>query len=287
MKIYTKFRCSDCQAAKIEPPKTHKVVFILFFLLATFFSPYQESFPEFISTVYGAELSGQKHLSSATPRYSIASEAVPSGQSNWSAERYRRTKNQSVTIEQKVVQKNSLMQQSRMMNSSTCGRPWKSPLAEIQGQVRNVEYRVQPFTGRRGLHIDVETGYQKYTVIHVYPERLTAKCPSVFYFRVGDTVKVTGSEFFTSIGGSQQNICAATITQGEKMLGVRDSQTGALERQLCCQEICEKNCSGLPPMCDLMCMGNCKNRQLKAVFQNLPFHHPSQDKDYSTATLDR
>ncbi|MCI5139737.1 MAG: hypothetical protein D3922_15310, partial [Candidatus Electrothrix sp. AR1] len=122
--------------------------------------------------------------------------------------------------------------------------------------------------------------------IHVYPERLTAKCPSVFYFRVGDTVTVTGSEFFTGKGGTQQNICAAIITQEEKVLGVRDPVTGNLKRQLCCQEICEKNCAGLPPMCDRMCMGNCGNKRLKAVFQNLPFS-PSGEKKYTTATFGR
>jgi hypothetical protein len=278
MNRYSQFCCSDYQAANPELFKRNKIVFILVFLLTTSFFPYQESFPgkgtrravRFISAAYGAEF--PRKLSS-------------------SAERYRPTINFSAKIIKQNVKKNvmqatSLMQRSRIMNSSTCGRPWKSPLTEIQGRIRNVEYRIQPFTGRRGLHLDIETGRQTYTVIHVYPERLTAKCPSVFYFREGDRVTVTGSEFFTSIGGSQQNICAATITQGEKMLGVRDPQTGAIERQLCCQEICEKNCAGLPPMCDRMCMGNCRNRRLKAVFQNLPYQHPSWDKDYATTTFE-
>lgn len=192
-------------------------------------------------------------------------------------------------MEEEIARQTSLMQQSNMTNRSTCGRPWKRPLVKIQGRIRNVEYRLQPFTGRSGLHLDIETGRQPdtvITVIHVYPERLTAKCPSVFYFHTGDTVTVTGSEFFTGRGGVQQNICAATITQKEKVLGVRDPQTGSLERQLCCQAICEQNCAGLPFMCDRMCMGNCGNRRLKAVFQNLPFC-PSCDKEYETAILNQ
>ena len=284
--IYTQFRCSDYQAANPKSLKRNKIVFILVFLLATGFFPYQESFPGkstgrsviFTSATYGAEFNRQSNPSAGRYQPTI----------NFSA---RMKQNLKQNVKQNVVQATSPMQRSRMMsgsiNNSTCGRPWKNPLTKIQGRIRNVEYRIQPFTGRRGLHLDIETGWQTDTVIHVYPERLTAKCPSVFYFRVGDPVTITGSEFFTGKGGSQQNICAATITQGEKMLGVRDPRTGALERQLCCREICEKNCTGLPPMCDRMCMGNCQNRQLKAVFQNLPFRHPSWDKDYATATLDR
>lgn len=285
MKIYTQFPCSDCQVATPESFKHNKVVFILVFLLATGFFPYQESVPGkdrekaagFISAAYGAEFPGQS--SSSAGRYQPTT--------NFAA---RIKQNIKQNVKQNIVQATSLMQQSRTMNRSTCGRPWKIPLSEIHGRIRNVEYRVQPLTGRSGLHLDIETGRQPdtvITVIHVYPERLTAKCPSVFYFRVGEMVTVTGSEFFTGMGGRQQNICAATITQKEKVLGVRNPVTGSLERQLCCQEICEQNCAGLPPMCDRMCMGNCRGRRLKAVFQNLPFHHPSRDKDYSTATLDR
>jgi hypothetical protein len=278
--IYTQFRCSDYQAANPKSFKSNKIVFILVFLLATGFFPGKGTgrAGEFISAAYGAEFPGQS--SSSAGRYQPTT--------NFSAGMKQNLKqNVKKNIKKNVMQATSLMQRSRITNSLTCGRPWKSPLTEIQGLIRNVEYRVQPFTGRRGLHLDIETGRQTDTVIHVYPERLTAKCPSVFYFSVGDTVTITGSEFFTGKGGSQQNICAATITQGEKMLGVRDPRTGALERQLCCREICEKNCTGLPPMCDRMCMGNCQNRRLKAAFQNLPFRHPSWDKDYATATLDR
>lgn len=240
MKAYTTFHCSNCQNATKEPGpfRTHKVVIVLFLIAAGFF-PCWESQPEkgagrafeCIPAVYGAERPEQ--LKSSAKQYR--------GVINPSSATIRRQ------MKETLSQKTSLMQQTRMVNSSTCGRPWKHPLVNIQGKVRNVAYRVQPLTGRRGLHIDVETDQQTDTVIHIYPERLTAKCPSVFYFRVGDRVTVTGSEFFTGRGGIQQNVCAATITQGEKVLGVRDPQTGSLERQLCCQEICEKNCTGLPP----------------------------------------
>ncbi|MCI5124568.1 MAG: hypothetical protein D3925_08860 [Candidatus Electrothrix sp. AR5] len=275
MKIYTHFRCSGHQAENPKPFKSNKVVFILVFLLTTGFFPYQESFfgkgprrvVEFIPATYGAEF----------PKKSSSS-----------AGNYQPTINFPATIKQnvkrKVAQTTSLMQQSRIINSSTCGRPWKTPPTEIHGRIRNVEYRVQPLTGRRGLHLDIETGREIETIIHVYPERLTAKCPSVFYFRVGDKVTVTGSEFFTGRGGRQQNICAAKITQEKKVLGVRDPVSGALERQLCCQEICEKNCAGLPPMCDRMCMGNCGNKRLRAIFKNIPFR-PSNDEEYASKPL--
>ncbi|MCI5143813.1 MAG: hypothetical protein D3909_19235 [Candidatus Electrothrix sp. ATG1] len=198
-------------------------------------------------------------------------------------------KKRSAPLDQKITQTikqaAAQMRKSRVVNNSTCGRPWKQPLTEIQGRVRNVEYRVQPFTGRRGLHIDVATGSQQDTVIHVYPQRLTAKCPSVFHFTVGESITVTGSEFFTGRGGSEQNICAAVLTQGKKKLAVRDSVSGDLERHLCCSEICEKNCAGLPPMCDMMCMGNCRNRKMMTVFRDLPFC-PSCDEKYTTTTFD-
>jgi hypothetical protein len=286
MKIYTQFRCSDCQTSNAEPFKSNKVVFILVFLLATGLFPYRE----FVPAVYGAELGRKLPLNrsewSFPLRYPITEKIIQSGRLKPSVREYRHKKNiSSAVIKQKIVQVPSLMQQSRMMNSSTCGRPWKNSLTRIHGRIRNVEYRVQPLTGRRGLHLDIETGRQRDTIIHVYPERLTAKCPSVFYFKVGDTVNVTGSEFLTGRGGMQQNICAAKITQAEKVLGVRDPVTGDLERQLCCQEICEKNCSGLPPMCDWMCMGNCKNKRLQAVFRNIPFS-PVSDEEYATSPFD-
>ena len=123
-------------------------------------------------------------------------------------------------VKQNVVQATSPMQRSRMMsgsiNNSTCGRPWKNPLTKIQGRIRNVEYRIQPFTGRRGLHLDIETGWQTDTVIHVYPERLTAKCPSVFYFRVGDPVTITGSEFFTGKGAVNKISVQQQLRKGRR-----------------------------------------------------------------------
>jgi hypothetical protein len=171
-------------------------------------------------------------------------------------------------------------EETRIANSATCGRPWEKQLRQVQGKIRDVEYRAQPITGRKGLHIDVETGVGKYTTVHVYPETLIGKCPSVFQFTVGDTVTVSGSEFFTGPGRVQQNICAAVIRQPGRTLGVRDPVTGTLDRQLCCQAICEKNCTGLPPMCDRMCMGNCKNQWIKAALQGTRFC-PSCDNEYA------
>lgn len=197
------------------------------------------------------------------------------------------TKQSSVAPVKKIKKSNHL--ESSIANSATCGRIWNNQLAKVQGKIRDVAYRIQPLTGRSGLHIDVETGpnqtdSNQYVVIHVFPETLIAKCPSAFHFTVGDTVTVSGSEFFTG-GGMQQNICAATIIRKKDVLSVRDPVTGRLERQLCCQEICRKNCSGLPPMCDRMCMGNCQNMWLKAVFQGTPFC-PSCDKEYAKTTFD-
>ncbi|XOF33886.1 MAG: hypothetical protein ACL93V_00885 [Candidatus Electrothrix sp. YB6] len=158
------------------------------------------------------------------------------------------------------------MQQSRTLNNATCGRRWKLPLAEIHGKIKKVEYRIQPGTERKGLHIDVETAPRQYTVVHVYPERLTAQCPTMFHFSPGDVVTVVGSAFFAGIGGSQRNICAATVTQRSDRLELRDTVTGALEQQVCCREICRKQCTGLPFVCSRMCMGNCQN-MITAVSQ--------------------
>ncbi|CAK8723887.1 hypothetical protein KKHLCK_13380 [Candidatus Electrothrix laxa] len=290
MKIYTQYCCSNCQAAIAKPFKSNNIVFTLIFLLATGFFPCRE----FVPAVYGAETGGKlpvKRSEWSFPlRYSITDETIQPRKSKKTKKSLEvhspRKKTFSDAIKQKIMRANSPMQQSRMVNSWTCGRPWKSRLTQIHGRIRNVEYRVQPMTGRRGLHLDIETGGQIDTIIHVYPERLTVKCPSVFYFTVGDMVNVIGSEFFTGKGGVQQNICAAKITQEDKVLGVRDPLTGDLERQLCCQEICEKNCVGFPLMCDQMCMGSCRNRRMQAIFQNLPYQHPSWDKDYATTTFD-
>ena len=267
------------QTSKNRPAaiKINKV-FVIFFLIAGIFS-----------AAHGAEVPKQSQVAAVHYRPSdnlCATLERRAGQPDSSTEEYRLTEEPPDKIGQIIHETTTRVQQSRMMTSSTCGRPWKLPLSRIQGKIQNVEYREQPFTGRTGLHLDVETGPQIYTIIHIYPERLTSLCPSVFHFRVGETLTVTGSEFFTGQGGMQQNICAAIITKGEdekEMLSIRDPQTGALERQLCCQQICEKNCIGLPPMCDQICAMNCERRVMKAVFQNLPFN-PSQDKQYRTAT---
>lgn len=239
----------------------------------------------FVILLFASELFFRwaSHPGQSTGRVMLFAPAVYGAESP--AEQHRSAKVISTAVHQLMAQQMSRIQQSGSMNSSTCGRPWKRPLAEIQGRIRRIEYRVQPFTGRRGLHIDVETGPQTYTVVHVYPERLTVRCPSVFHFIEGETVKVTGSEFFTGPGGMRQNICAAVIAQGKEVLSIRDVRNGEFERQLCCRKICEKNCIGLPPLCGRMCMMNCGNRRLKAFFKNLP-SCPSCDNNQAKVTLD-
>ncbi|MCI5121427.1 MAG: hypothetical protein D3908_09620 [Candidatus Electrothrix sp. AUS4] len=279
------------QTSKIRPGaiKFNRTL-VIFFLIAGIFSSAQgvevPKQPQASATRYRPSKNLYATFERIVRKASAGSGTEVLKQSQAPAEHYRPTEDPPDKIGQIIQDTATRVQQSGVMNSSTCGRPWKLPLTTIQGKIHNVEYREQPFTKRSGLHLDVETGPQTYTVIHVYPERLTALCPSVFHFRVGDTLTVTGSEFFTGQGGMQQNICAATITQGkagENVLGMRDPQTGALERQLCCQQICEKNCIGLPPVCGQICAMNCEKRLMKTVLQTLPFN-PSQDKQYRTAT---
>ncbi|MCW5212179.1 hypothetical protein VU04_04625 [Desulfobulbus sp. TB] len=255
---------------KVSNDSLHRnKIFFITLLLATLLFPglrqlrQPERFLELVPLVYGRE------VSAITTQSSIKKKKL---------------------VELAEQTKNSHDLERRIVNSATCGRIWNNQLAKVQGKIRNVAYRIQPLTGRSGLHIDVETGpdqteSNQYVVIHVFPETLIAKCPSAFHFTVGDTVTVSGSEFFTGRGGMQQNICAATIIRKKDVLSVRDPVTGRLERQLCCQEICKKNCSGLPPMCDRMCMGNCQNMWLKAVFQGTPFC-PSCDKEYAKTIFD-
>ena len=276
------------QISKIRPGAIKlKRVLVIFFLIAGIFSSAQgveiPKQPQASATRYRPSKNLYATLERIARKASAGSGTEVPKQSQTPAEHYRSTEEPPDKIRQIINQTISLMQQSGTINSSTCGQPWKRPLAEIQGRIQNVEYRVQPFTGRTGLHIDVATGPQTYTVIHIYPEQLIAQCPSVFHFRMGDTVNVTGSEFFTGKGGMQQNICAARIRQGKEVLGIRNPDTGTLEMQLCCQEICEKNCIGFPPLCGQICAMNCERRVMKAVFQKLPFC-PSCDKEYRTAT---
>ncbi len=268
MKIHdtTTKRCFACQHPARTTLRTNKIFFITVLFALAFF-PSWENAPDkqtgriiqLVPSAYGVQFS-MKEPSPPLEEQDLVTDTAPASS-----------------------------EENRIANSATCGRPWQKKLTQVQGRIRTIEYRAQPTTGRKGLHIDVETNAEtnakKHTVIHVYPETLTAKCPSVFQFTVGDKVTVKGSEFFTGRGGVQQNICAAIITQEEKTLGVRNPVTGNLERQLCCQVICEKNCTGLPSMCDRMCMGNCKNEWMKTALQGAPFC-PSCEKDYATTTFD-
>jgi len=230
-------------------------------------TPQHQRAMEFVAAAYGIEIQ--------------AAEPAPHPEQQLSTEQ--------VAPEQDFPERTEplFLQENRTMSSTTCGHSWKAPLVEISGKIENIAYRVQPVTGRKGLHLDVETSPLNYVVIHVYPEMLIAQCPSAFHFTVGETVMITGSQFFTGTGEKQQNICAATITRGEEVFDIRDPETGDLDRQLCCREICTRNCVGMPPVCRRMCMQNCGSKRMQAVFQPLSFC-PACDQVYTaTATVDR
>ncbi|MCI5211373.1 MAG: hypothetical protein D3910_21900 [Candidatus Electrothrix sp. ATG2] len=91
----------------------------------------------------------------------------------------------------------------------SCGKSWKTPLMEIEGTIRKVEYRTQPQSGQIGLHLDVKTIDKQDVVIHVFPERKTKQCPDLFRFQEKEKVTVVGSEFSTP--KHQNNICVAEI----------------------------------------------------------------------------
>ncbi len=128
----------------------------------------------------------------------------------------------------------------------------------MTGKIRKAEYRSPPGTGLRGLHLDVETGDKQSVVIHVFPEQLTKQCSELFDFKQGETVTVSGSEFFTDRAKGQKNLCAAEITRNSETLKLRNPVTGDLEKDACCQKICSRQCTGKPPMCRKMCMTRCR-----------------------------
>lgn len=261
-----------------KEPLHGNTIFFITVLLATLLFPglrQTERFLAFVPSAYGIELPVKIEFSAKKARSSPEQPSAALAQKN-------KKFNHS---ESDVENRRESSRESSIVNSATCGHIWKNQLTKVQGKIRKVVYRMQPLTRRSGLHIDLETGTQEYVVIHVFPKTLIAKCPSAFHFTLGDTVTVSGSAFFTGSGGMQQNICAATIIRKKDVLHIRDPLTGRLERHGCCQEICKKNCSGLPLMCNRMCMGNCQNMWLKAVFQEIPFC-PSCDTEYAKTTFD-
>lgn len=147
---------------------------------------------------------------------------------------------------------------SSLPDIQSCGRPWSTPLSEIQGEIKKVEYRTQPGTGLRGLHLDVQTAKEESVVIHVFPERLARQCSDLFQFNPGEVVTVSGSEFLTK-AGKQKNICAAKISRDSGTLNVRDVTTGHLDREECCKRMCQRNCAGKPSVCGEICMNTCTN----------------------------
>jgi hypothetical protein len=146
----------------------------------------------------------------------------------------------------------------RPATRESCGRPWITPLLEAQGEIKKVEYRRQPGTGLRGLHLDVETTDEQYIVIHVFPEQLTKQCSDLFKFTTGEVVSVSGSEFLTK-AKTQKNICATEIIRDSGILKLRNLTTGDLEQDECCEIMCKKNCAGKPLMCRKICMNRCTN----------------------------
>ncbi|XCN72523.1 MAG: hypothetical protein Q3M24_19875 [Candidatus Electrothrix aestuarii] len=147
----------------------------------------------------------------------------------------------------------------RPASKESCGRPWITPLLDVQGKIKKVEYRTQPGTGLRGLHLDVQTAAEEYIVVHVFPELLTQQCADLFRFKEGERISASGSEFLTK-AGMQKNICADEIVRNSgSKLRLRDSMTGNLEQDECCERICKQRCSGKPMMCAKICMQNCTN----------------------------
>lgn len=120
------------------------------------------------------------------------------------------------------------------------------------------EYRTQPGTDLRGLHLDVQSTKDELIVVHVFPERLTGQCSDLFQFNPGELITVSGSEFLTK-AGKQKNICAEEIIRDSGPLKVRDVTTGHLDREECCKRMCQRNCSGKPSVCGEICMNTCTN----------------------------
>lgn len=129
----------------------------------------------------------------------------------------------------------------------SCGKSWKTPLMEIEGTIRKVEYRKPPGGSQKGLHFDVETADKQSVVIHVFPEPKTSQCPDLFTFKEGETVTVVGSEFSTP--QNPKNICASGIIgqniepsevtdQNSKMLKLRDPITGNHNNAVFNNKIC-------------------------------------------------
>ena len=117
----------------------------------------------------------------------------------------------------------------------SCNRPWTSPLMEIEGIIRKVQYKKPPWatwSNQQGLHLDVETDEKEHFVIHVFPEPKIKQCPDLFHFEggeKGERVIVVGSAFSTP--ESKKNICVAEIIRQIKgsetpELKVRDPRTG-------------------------------------------------------------
>ena len=143
MKRYTIPRYSPKQTCGNKPgsAKHNKAVIIFSLIAGVFF-------------IHGESPSEKKQDRSSLSAPAVYAAEIPqspkvSGQAN---------KPSSGKIDQIIQETAVRVQQNKMMNSSTCGRPWKVPLTKIHGKIHNVEYKEQPFTNRRGLHLDVETG---------------------------------------------------------------------------------------------------------------------------------
>jgi hypothetical protein len=120
-----------------------------------------------------------------------------------------------------------------------CWHSWKTPLMEIEGTIRKVEYKTPPLGNFAGLHLDIETDDQQDILVHVFPEPKTSQCPDMFDFQEKEKVTVIGSEFSTP--NKQGNICAAeVIRQNAEVpeLRLRDPITGDHNNTVFNNKIC-------------------------------------------------
>jgi hypothetical protein len=165
-------------------------------------------------TVIGSELPGSEH------------------QGNICAAEITRKNKEALTIRDRTTGtynnalfNNEICRKELPSSWYSCGRSWKTPLMEVEGTIRKVEYKKPPWNNRAGLHLDVETAPQQHTIVHVFPELKISQCPDLFSFEEGDLVTVVGSEFSTP--KNQNDICASgIIIQDSELLKLRGPITG-------------------------------------------------------------
>ncbi|MCI5144434.1 MAG: hypothetical protein D3923_02660, partial [Candidatus Electrothrix sp. AR3] len=111
-------------------------------------------------------------------------------------------------------------------SESPCGKPWQTPLLEVEGEIKRIYYAVPPGTPKKGLHLKVETKPEEFVIIHVFPKKCVDNSPEKFKFKKGDTVTASGSKFLTK-RGTQVNICATKISS-HALLDLRNEEDGSI-----------------------------------------------------------